>query len=117
VPLNRALIREVSWLKAQLITIRTTDRSLCRSLSAHALVHVGNTSADTALNHADLYPVLSPLELAKRIGFYHSCQAIGSMMSGALQVAITNTLHGTAGLEGWRWLVSAWNAVPDAAVR
>ena len=25
-------------------------------------------------------------------------------MSGALQVAITNTLHGSAGLTGWRWL-------------
>lgn len=46
----------------------------------------------------------TPSELAKRMGFYHSCQAIGSMMSGALQVAITNTLHGTHGLAGWRWL-------------
>jgi MFS family permease len=46
----------------------------------------------------------TPSELAKRMGFYHSCQAIGSMMSGALQVAITNTLHGTNGIAGWRWL-------------
>ena len=38
------------------------------------------------------------------MGFYHSCQAAGSLMSGALQVAITNTLHGSAGLAGWRWL-------------
>lgn len=38
------------------------------------------------------------------MGFYQSCQAIGSMMSGALQVAITNTLHGSHGLAGWRWL-------------
>lgn len=38
------------------------------------------------------------------MGFYHSCQAMGSMMSGALQVAITQTLHGTHGLAGWRWL-------------
>ncbi|KAF4634519.1 hypothetical protein G7Y89_g3588 [Cudoniella acicularis] len=35
-----------------------------------------------------------PTELAKRMGFYHSCQAIGSMVSGALQVAISNTLDG-----------------------
>ncbi|KAI0126847.1 major facilitator superfamily transporter [Xylariales sp. AK1849] len=46
----------------------------------------------------------TPTELAKRMGFYHSCQAIGSMLSGALQVAITNTLHGTHGIAGWRWL-------------
>lgn len=38
------------------------------------------------------------------MGFYHSCQAAGSLMSGALQVAITNTLDGAAGLTGWRWL-------------
>ncbi|KAK8113849.1 Major facilitator superfamily domain- general substrate transporter [Apiospora kogelbergensis] len=46
----------------------------------------------------------TPSELAKRMGFYHSCQAAGSLMSGALQVAITNTLHGANGLPGWRWL-------------
>lgn len=46
----------------------------------------------------------TPTELAKRMGFYHSCQAVGGMMSGALQVAITNTLDGTHGLAGWRWL-------------
>ncbi|KAI0602370.1 major facilitator superfamily transporter [Biscogniauxia sp. FL1348] len=46
----------------------------------------------------------TPTELAKRMGFYHSCQAVGSMMSGALQVAILDTLQGTAGLAGWRWL-------------
>jgi hypothetical protein len=38
------------------------------------------------------------------MGFYHSCQAVGQMMSGAMQAAITKTLHGHAGLEGWRWL-------------
>jgi MFS family permease len=38
------------------------------------------------------------------MGFYHSCQAIGSMMSGALQVAIIDTLHNAGGLAGWRWL-------------
>lgn len=26
------------------------------------------------------------------------------MMSGALQVAVINTLHGTNGIAGWRWL-------------
>lgn len=46
----------------------------------------------------------TPLELAKRMGFYHSCQAIGSMMSGALQAAIMSTLDGHHGLAGWRWL-------------
>ncbi|KAI6080824.1 putative allantoate permease [Hypoxylon rubiginosum] len=46
----------------------------------------------------------TPSELAKRMGFYHSCQAVGSMMSGALQVAIINTLHEARGIAGWRWL-------------
>lgn len=46
----------------------------------------------------------TPHELALRISFYHSCQAIGSMMSNALQSAIHSTLEGKAGLEGWRWL-------------
>lgn len=46
----------------------------------------------------------TPGELAKRMGFYHSCQAIGSMLSGALQVAIRETMDGHAGLAGWRWL-------------
>lgn len=46
----------------------------------------------------------TPGELAKRMGFYHSCQALGSMMSGALQVAVINTLHGSSGIAGWRWL-------------
>ncbi|KAK0642395.1 Pantothenate transporter FEN2 [Lasiodiplodia hormozganensis] len=46
----------------------------------------------------------TPMELAKRMGFYHSCQAVGSMMSGALQAAIMDTLHGHHGLTGWRWL-------------
>lgn len=38
------------------------------------------------------------------MGFYHSCQAVGSMMSGALQAAITTTMEGHHGLAGWRWL-------------
>ncbi|KAL6245045.1 hypothetical protein RBB50_007820 [Rhinocladiella similis] len=46
----------------------------------------------------------TPLELAKRMGFYHSCQAIGSMMSGAIQAAISSTLEGHSGIAGWRWL-------------
>ncbi|KAK3332892.1 MFS general substrate transporter [Cercophora scortea] len=46
----------------------------------------------------------TPTELAKRMGFYHSCQAVGSMISGALQVAILETLDGSLGLRGWRWL-------------
>ncbi|RMY10578.1 hypothetical protein D0867_08349 [Hortaea werneckii] len=46
----------------------------------------------------------TPTELAKRMGFYHSCQAVGSMMSGALQAAITDTMSGYGSLTGWRWL-------------
>ncbi|KAI0378174.1 putative allantoate permease [Hypomontagnella monticulosa] len=46
----------------------------------------------------------TPSELAKRMGFYHSCQAVGSMMSGALQVAIIETLRDANGIAGWRWL-------------
>lgn len=46
----------------------------------------------------------TPGELAKRMGFYHSCQGIGGMLSGALQVAIINTLEGAGGIAGWRWL-------------
>lgn len=38
------------------------------------------------------------------MGFYHSCQAIGSMMSGALQTAILETVDGAHGIAGWRWL-------------
>jgi MFS family permease len=46
----------------------------------------------------------TPMELAKRMGFYHSCQAVGYMLSGALQAAIMRTMNGHHGLEGWRWL-------------
>ncbi|CAG8360976.1 unnamed protein product [Penicillium salamii] len=46
----------------------------------------------------------TPTELAKRMGFYHSCQAVGQMLSGAMQAAISDTLDGHAGLAGWRWL-------------
>ncbi|CAN8099689.1 unnamed protein product [Discula destructiva] len=46
----------------------------------------------------------TPSEIAKRMGFYHSCQAVGSMMSGALQTAILETVDGAHGIAGWRWL-------------
>ncbi|KXT05010.1 hypothetical protein AC578_10272 [Pseudocercospora eumusae] len=46
----------------------------------------------------------TPTELAKRMGFYHSCQAIGNMLSGAMQAAIMSTMDGRNGLAGWRWL-------------
>ncbi|GME35087.1 putative transporter SEO1 [Neofusicoccum parvum] len=46
----------------------------------------------------------TPVELAKRMGFYHSCQAMGSMMSSGLAAAIVKTLDGHGGLAGWRWL-------------
>ncbi|KAF3762724.1 MFS general substrate transporter [Cryphonectria parasitica EP155] len=46
----------------------------------------------------------TPMELAKRMGFYHSCQSIGSMLSGALQTAILETVDGARGIAGWRWL-------------
>lgn len=46
----------------------------------------------------------TPTELAKRMGFYHSCQAVGSMMSGTIQGAISASLGGTHGLAAWRWL-------------
>ncbi|WYZ40239.1 hypothetical protein EsH8_IV_000580 [Colletotrichum jinshuiense] len=46
----------------------------------------------------------TPSELAKRMGFYHSCQAVGSMLSGALQVAIRSSMDGLHGMPGWRWL-------------
>jgi hypothetical protein len=45
----------------------------------------------------------TPLEMAKRIGFYHSMQAVGSMMSGAIQSGINSSLDGTHGIAGWQW--------------
>lgn len=57
----------------------------------------------------------TPNELAKRMGFYHSCQSIGSMMSGALQTAMLETLDGAHGIAGWRWLFVI-NAVMTVAV-
>lgn len=52
----------------------------------------------------------TPMELAKRMGFYHSCQAVGNMLSGALQAAIMDTLDGRSGLAGWRWYVTGHRA-------
>ncbi|KAF5366767.1 hypothetical protein D9758_006492 [Tetrapyrgos nigripes] len=46
----------------------------------------------------------TPTELAKRMGFYHSCQAIGGMMANALQTAMHEGLDGAQGLAGWRWM-------------
>ncbi|KAL0572107.1 hypothetical protein V5O48_009860 [Marasmius crinis-equi] len=46
----------------------------------------------------------TPTELAKRMGFYHSCQAIGGLMANALQTAVHETLNGRNGLAGWRWM-------------
>ncbi|KAL4967003.1 major facilitator superfamily domain-containing protein [Aspergillus stella-maris] len=46
----------------------------------------------------------TPLEMAKRIGFYHSCQAVGQIISGAMQAAIVSTMESRNGLAGWRWL-------------
>ncbi|KAK8850330.1 hypothetical protein IAR55_004247 [Kwoniella newhampshirensis] len=45
----------------------------------------------------------TPTEMAKRIGFYHSCQALGGMLSGALQTAIHTSLEGSHGIAGWQW--------------
>ncbi|KAK7448464.1 hypothetical protein VKT23_013726 [Stygiomarasmius scandens] len=46
----------------------------------------------------------TPTELAKRMGFYHSCQAIGGMMANALQTAMHEGMDGVRGMAGWRWM-------------
>ncbi|KUI60970.1 putative transporter SEO1 [Cytospora mali] len=46
----------------------------------------------------------TPSELAKRMALYQSCQSMGSMLSGALQTAMLDTLDGHHGIAGWRWL-------------
>ncbi|KAH7014411.1 major facilitator superfamily domain-containing protein [Microdochium trichocladiopsis] len=46
----------------------------------------------------------TPMELAKRMGFFHSCQALGGLFSGALQASVSTTLRGAYGMSGWRWL-------------
>ena len=45
----------------------------------------------------------TPYEMGKRIGLYHSCQAIGGMFAGALQTAFNTHLDGRYGIPGWRW--------------
>ena len=45
----------------------------------------------------------TPAELTTRMGIYHSARSVGGMMSGALQVAILNTLDGSRGITGWRY--------------
>lgn len=46
----------------------------------------------------------TPTELAKRMGFYHSCQGMGTLFAGFMQASISSTLDGNGGLAGWRWL-------------
>ncbi|KAJ5674477.1 uncharacterized protein N7477_004411 [Penicillium maclennaniae] len=46
----------------------------------------------------------TPTELAKRMGFYHSCQGMGTLFSGFMQASISSTMDGAGGLAGWRWL-------------
>ena len=41
--------------------------------------------------------------MGKRIGYYHSCQAIGGMFAGSLQTAFNSNLNGRYGIPGWRW--------------
>ncbi|KHN94025.1 Major facilitator superfamily domain, general substrate transporter [Metarhizium album ARSEF 1941] len=50
----------------------------------------------------------TPREMARRIGLYHSCQAIGQMMSGAMQASIVKTMDGRHDLVGWRRTFSTW---------
>lgn len=38
------------------------------------------------------------------MGFYHSCQGMGTLFSGFMQASISSTMDGTGGLAGWRWL-------------
>nr|XP_019048799.1 hypothetical protein I302_02574 [Kwoniella bestiolae CBS 10118]OCF27729.1 hypothetical protein I302_02574 [Kwoniella bestiolae CBS 10118] len=49
----------------------------------------------------------TPVELAFRIGFYHSCQTdpCASQLAGALQAAIYNNMDGIHGISGWRWML------------
>ena len=41
------------------------------------------------------------------MGFYHFCQALGNMLSGALQAGIMSTLDGSSEIAGWRGLLSS----------
>ncbi|RSM14452.1 hypothetical protein CDV31_005469 [Fusarium ambrosium] len=57
----------------------------------------------------------TPLEMAKRIGFYHSCQAIGQIISGAMQAAIVRSLEGRHGLTELTW-ENRWLFVVNAII-
>lgn len=46
----------------------------------------------------------TPREMAKRQAIYQSASYVGSMFTFAMQSAIHQTLDGSAGLPGWRWL-------------
>ncbi|KAF8922244.1 major facilitator superfamily domain-containing protein [Mucidula mucida] len=43
-------------------------------------------------------------EMAKRIAIFHLCGSLGSSFGGYLQAAVYETLDGTRGIAGWRWL-------------
>ncbi|KAI0276188.1 MFS general substrate transporter [Russula aff. rugulosa BPL654] len=43
-------------------------------------------------------------ELAKRSCIFHTASAVGPMVSGFLQAGIYNSLNGSGGLAGWKWL-------------
>jgi sugar phosphate permease len=66
-------------------------------------------------DRADHSPVTwyTPYEMGKRIGLYHSCQAIGGMFAGALQTAFNTNLDGRYGIPGWRWtfIMNGWSAL------
>lgn len=46
---------------------------------------------------------LALLASAADASFYHSCQAVGGMLSGALQTAIQETMADAHGIRGWQW--------------
>jgi ACS family pantothenate transporter-like MFS transporter len=66
-----------------------------------------------------------PNELNKRVAIFEQCSAIASMFSGYLQAGLYNSMNGTHGLAGWRWLfimdgvisipIALWGifAIPD----
>lgn len=92
-PLRCTLFESSSVRQRVLHTQEQSLSSVSRSCLTRALVWL-------SLKSVTWY---TPLEMAKRIGFYHSCQAMGSMLAGALQAAILKSLDGQHGLAGWRW--------------
>lgn len=79
---------------------------LCESTAYPGMITLFSTCALIKSDIPRLTTVVSwytPLEMAKRIGFYHSCQAIGQIISGAMQAAIVKSLEGRHGLSGWRY--------------